>query len=376
MTLFYKFLIFALAFVTVKCQGNDIKQQALQAYERHPGMPISKKDYVNTALFVQKKLSKYLAQEKYYIKRYKTGLRYDLEYVPETKSLFIVLDNKKSFLGRGKKKVASKAIQYSPDSPRVVARLRPLVKTNKEIEISKIMKGSPGIFEIYGFGKERRTGQAIYTRLYNPGSLSRCFKSKVKFTIEEKMHIALCLLKGLESLHAKGIVHRDLCTQNCLIDISGDKRGQRSISACIADLGRCDQIKNVTDTRCQGHSLYTSPEGLLAEYLNLGDYKVTDVFATGCILYQLFYGKPPSWQKAAFAKQKRVAADKRYDKFVKKLNKSTHDRHAKIEKKERKGKGSKKKAFEKLILRMLHPDPDGRGSARELKVDLERIIKS
>jgi serine/threonine protein kinase len=384
MRLFHKLaalliLITATLTPTKECLGSEkraLKTKAKETYRNNPDLCLSKKDFVRAALFIDRKLPKYVNREKFYLRKSDTKLKNILEYDPETKRVFIVLDNKKSFLGKGRKKIVSKAILYDQREPKLVARLQQLVKVKKEIEISRIMQGSPGIYEIYGFGKKKKTGQTVYAKLYRPGSLSRCFKNKIRLKLSEKMHIALSLLRGLESLHSKGIVHRDLCTQNCLIDITPGKRGKRVITACIADLGRCDNIQNVSKSNCQGHSTYTPPEGLLVEYLNVGDYMVTDVFALGCIFYQLYYGKMAPWQKVSYKKQTTIAADVRYDKLAKKINKATLKRRSSLEKRQSLGKTTPKKAFECLILRMLHIDPAVRGTAAQLREELERIKRS
>ncbi|XP_077869245.1 dual serine/threonine and tyrosine protein kinase-like [Saccoglossus kowalevskii] len=90
--------------------------------------------------------------------------------------------------------------------------------------------------------------------------------------LKDRLNIALQIAEGMEFLHGKGIVHRDIKTHNILLDEQGQVK--------IADMGLCKAEGFVGDTVC-GTPLYMPPE------ITLGfDYdKAVDVYAFGVLLW-------------------------------------------------------------------------------------------
>ncbi|HEY3562128.1 MAG TPA: protein kinase [Kribbella sp.] len=95
---------------------------------------------------------------------------------------------------------------------------------------------------------------------------------------------------GLEAAHRHDIVHRDIKPDNLLIDVDG--------SVKIADFGIArspvDAVSNVpsetaTSGPILGTSHYLAPERALGHPAT----PATDVYALGCVLYQLLTGHPP-----------------------------------------------------------------------------------
>lgn len=92
------------------------------------------------------------------------------------------------------------------------------------------------------------------------------------------------LLRGLDHCHRHGVLHRDIKGSNLLVDHNGNLK--------IGDFG----LATVYEP-CKGQALtsrvvtlwYRSPELLLGAT----DYGVAiDLWSTGCILAELFAGKP------------------------------------------------------------------------------------
>lgn len=119
------------------------------------------------------------------------------------------------------------------------------------------------------------------------------------FELNVAKHYAAELLLALEQMHAKGIIHRDLKPENILLDENMHLR--------IADFGTA-KIMDPEEVRCipknaendsqnersrkisfVGTPQYVSPE-LLHDCV---DTRASDLWAFGCIVYQMISGLPP-----------------------------------------------------------------------------------
>jgi beta-adrenergic-receptor kinase len=88
------------------------------------------------------------------------------------------------------------------------------------------------------------------------------------------------VILGLEHLHEKNIVYRDLKPENVLLDQYGN--------CCISDFGlACHMGRNGLKGKC-GTRGYWSPEMLSERY-----FLSTDWWSFGCFLYALIHGKSP-----------------------------------------------------------------------------------
>lgn len=92
------------------------------------------------------------------------------------------------------------------------------------------------------------------------------------------------IIIALEYLHMKGIIHRDLKPENILLD--------ENMHIKITDFGTAKVIQDGEEDRANsfvGTAEYVSPELLQ----NKVAYKSSDLWALGCIIYQLLAGRPP-----------------------------------------------------------------------------------
>ncbi len=302
-----------------------------------------------------------------YFPKEQTNLSHTIEYDPNSDRYFIVLEGEGVYIGKGMKKVVSKALSYDGKRVQVVARAEQTIEMDRELAITKTFGGRTGLFKTVGFGQHEEDGiphYTIYSELYVPGSLQNVFKKKHKLTLHEKITIAYDIAKGLRTLHHYGIVHRDLGVKNYLVNIEKGKPGRRYVTACIADFGRAKDVAEVDalDKRLQGNTTYMAPEGHHFSETNPIDHYKMDVFAFGCVLYRLFYGIKAPWQDRSYVNDTRPLFI-RHSEHADRVMEATEERRVYLAKKYRL---SRKERFEYLILQMLDVDPDARPSAKKL----------
>jgi serine/threonine protein kinase len=141
----------------------------------------------------------------------------------------------------------------------------------------------PHILPVYSHGID---GDIAYLamRLLRGGSLEDLMKGE-PLTLQRAGELFVQICKGLAAAHNKGVIHRDLKPSNILMDDNGH--------VYLTDFGLAKLVDSEgyqTKTgQIVGTPLYMSPEQLRGEPL---DFR-SDVYALGCMLYQMLTGTPP-----------------------------------------------------------------------------------
>ncbi|MEM6797603.1 MAG: response regulator, partial [Acidobacteriota bacterium] len=89
------------------------------------------------------------------------------------------------------------------------------------------------------------------------------------------------IAKGLSAAHARGIVHRDLKTENVIVSVEG--------TAKILDFGLATDPTKASPGRVQGTPRSMSPEQAMGDAI---DYR-SDLFSLGVLLYECLSGESP-----------------------------------------------------------------------------------
>ena len=103
---------------------------------------------------------------------------------------------------------------------------------------------------------------------------------------QRSLEIIKGILQALDYSHSKSIVHRDVKPGNIMITDSGDiKVMDFGIARATDDIGA-----TMTSTwNVVGTAQYLSPEQALGEIADAP----TDIYSTGCLLFELLTGRPP-----------------------------------------------------------------------------------
>lgn len=107
----------------------------------------------------------------------------------------------------------------------------------------------------------------------------------------DAVQIMIPICEAIEHAHSKGVVHRDLKPSNVLVTTDGVVKvvdfGIAKISKGTASGGTSSSLTQTGDVF--GSPLYMSPEQCLGESADAR----SDVYALGCILYEMISGTPP-----------------------------------------------------------------------------------
>lgn len=142
----------------------------------------------------------------------------------------------------------------------------------------------PGIVSVYDSGE--KPAPYIVMELISGHTLRELIHKGERVPLKRALEIGEGVLAALEYSHQSGIVHRDIKPANIMITDSGDvKVMDFGIARALADLGA-----TLTSTwNVVGTAQYLSPEQALGEVADLR----SDIYSTGCLLYEVLTGKPP-----------------------------------------------------------------------------------
>jgi serine/threonine-protein kinase len=121
--------------------------------------------------------------------------------------------------------------------------------------------------------------------------------------LEDALQIALEVNDALGHAHAQGIVHRDIKPENILLANGHALVADFGIARAVDDIG---STKKLTQTgMSMGTAYYMAPEQAAGETVGAS----ADLYALGCVLYEMLAGEPPFTGKNAMAIMARHAME-------------------------------------------------------------------
>jgi len=160
----------------------------------------------------------------------------------------------------------------------------------REIAIAGRLR-HPNILGVLDSGEA--AGRLWYTMPYVRGeSVRDVLRRERRLPVSRAVRIALDAAAALDFAHQEGVLHRDVKPENVLLDESG-----RTLLADFGlaratepQAGVCESGALTETGFFVGSATYVSPEQAS------GEYEVdarTDVYALGCVLYEMLAGEPP-----------------------------------------------------------------------------------
>jgi serine/threonine protein kinase len=156
---------------------------------------------------------------------------------------------------------------------------------------------SPSIVAVYDTGEGVIAGTStpyIVMEYVDGQTLRDLLATEGRLLPQRALEITAAICVALEQAHAAGIVHRDIKPGNVMLTASGDVK--------VMDFGIARALTASSATMTQtaavvGTAHYLSPEQARGEHVDAR----SDVYSTGCLLYELLTGAPPFTGETAVA---------------------------------------------------------------------------
>lgn len=384
MKLFISFFFFLSSFV--RLTGDPVCDQILQL---RPSLGITKQELSDIVDYIETELPNAIGKGNYYLRKEETGLCRTIEYDPVSKLTFIHLKTHGiEALGKGRYKRVTYSIKYDKTAPELVANCiliddgshRVKKSIAHELAVTTAYPDTEGLAATYALGKHTKKNSAeVYSfiqKLYTGSSFKKyCLANRPAEWSDTMLFLARDFAAGLEALHRLDLVHADLHRSNMLLDKKRDPRiGRERMYGVIIDFGHTQPAESAAKNRprVEAGARHNPPEAFTPMEVPI-DTKAIDVYALGLGLYDLYFGHSPEW------------ALKKYIRHVTKMNEEKKSatkaallaelsKQHKLRMAELKNDGSVEDDFARLILQMVHPNPQRRGSALEIRNELSYLI--
>nr|WP_245966697.1 Stk1 family PASTA domain-containing Ser/Thr kinase [Sphaerisporangium album] len=147
----------------------------------------------------------------------------------------------------------------------------------------------PSIVAVYDTGEDTTEGTPvpyIVMEFVDGRTLRDLLRQDRRLLPERAVELVDGILRALDYSHRGGIVHRDIKPANVMITLAGDVK--------VMDFGiaraMADSAATMTQTaQVIGTAQYLSPEQARGERVDAR----SDIYSTGCVLYELLTGQPP-----------------------------------------------------------------------------------
>ncbi|MDB5213471.1 MAG: Serine/threonine-protein kinase PknB [Myxococcaceae bacterium] len=146
----------------------------------------------------------------------------------------------------------------------------------------------PNVLTVHTFGDHDGTPYFVMEYVEGPTVEQWLEQRRGAPDIEEALRILDQTCLGVEAIHAASTVHRDLKPSNLLIDAT--------LRVAVSDLGVARILEGASgaDATCiVGSAAYMAPEAALGDDSKPELATRRDIYALGCIAYELLTGRPP-----------------------------------------------------------------------------------
>ncbi|MFO0757986.1 MAG: protein kinase [Byssovorax sp.] len=165
--------------------------------------------------------------------------------------------------------------------PELIGAPGALERFRREVKLARKIT-HPNVARVFDIGEHG--GSKIFTmELVEGESLGAVLAREKKLPLARVVELASALCEGLAAAHAVGVIHRDLKPDNVLIETGG--------RVLITDFGiaRGAAPDAASTVAFMGTPAYMAPEQVQGGAVDAR----TDLYALGCVLFELLTGRPP-----------------------------------------------------------------------------------
>ena len=145
---------------------------------------------------------------------------------------------------------------------------------------------APCIVSVYDTGEDENGVPFIVMERVEGRTLREVLQQEGRLLPQRALEVAADVCAALQVAHESGIVHRDVKPGNVMLTPSGEVK--------VMDFGIARAVADAAVTATQtsaivGTAAYLSPEQARGEHVDAR----SDLYSTGCLLYELVTGAPP-----------------------------------------------------------------------------------
>lgn len=154
-----------------------------------------------------------------------------------------------------------------------------------EIRIAAAIQNHFNIVKIFDFGRDGNGNPYMVTEYIQGQTLRDILDFRRTFAFNEACYIICQLCDALNEIHVRGIIHRDIKSQNVyLLSDSTVKLADFGISIFVNDKNPLNEAKKIVGT----------PQYIAPEIINGGKASaLTDIYSLGITFYEMIAGTVP-----------------------------------------------------------------------------------
>ena len=154
-----------------------------------------------------------------------------------------------------------------------------------EIKIASAIQNHFNIVKIYDYGKTVDGLPYMVTEYLNGQTLRDIIDIKRNMSLYETCYLMSQLLDGLNELHSRGIIHRDIKPQNIyLLPDNRVKIADFGISIFVSEVSNINEVNKIVGT-----PQYIAPEIALGKKASF----LSDIYSAGITFFELLVGFVP-----------------------------------------------------------------------------------
>ncbi len=239
------------------------------------------------------------------------------------------------------------AEQSEDDSDKAMKRLRREAQAILDIR-------HPNIVAVYDFGFIDQSTAYLVMECLHGQTLCEYLEKQVKMDQALAVPLFKQLLQALHEVHARGVINRDIKTNNIMLIEENDQLVAKLVDFGLAKVDVFDVDVPITRSgELLGTPLYMSPEQCMGRRADVR----SDIYSLGCVMYEVLTGAPPFVADSFFGVMR------------------AHVRKQPRRLKTALPTGEVSPALENIVLSMLEKDPDKRPqSAARILASLEKSV--